>query len=309
MRAVQDSGARASVYGQSLAKNFGAREAPFVVTRTLHRAEIAITDIRVDEPPGRLSAPIPRQNAYMICLLLRDLPHNAYFEEGRQVSNYSLRAGQTTIHDLNREPAALMDKPIHSLLCCLPFAAFNVLADQNNVPRIGELHYKAGVGTTDDTIKHIGLSLLPGLKAPEQASRLFTDHITLALAIHAAQAYGGMRTISKPLKGGLAPWQATRSKEMIAGDLSGETSLREVAEACGLSVSHFSRAFGRSTGLSPHAWLLKLRVETAISMLRKADASLSTIALACGFADRSHLTRVFTRHVGISPAEWRKMVS
>jgi AraC-like DNA-binding protein len=244
----------------------------------------------------------------MICLMLRDLPHNAYFEDGRQVSNNSLRAGQSTIHDLNREPLALMDKPIHSLLCCLPFAAFNALADQNNVPRIGELHYKPGVGIVDETIQHIGLSLLPALKTPERANRLFTDHVTLALAVHAAQTYGGMRTVSKPLKGGLAPWQETRSKEMIAGDLSGGTPLRDIAEACGLSVSHFSRAFGKSTGLSPHTWLLKERVETAKHMLRKNDVSLSAIALACGFADRSHLARVFSRHVGIGPAAWRKMI-
>jgi AraC-like DNA-binding protein len=90
--------------------------------------------------------------------------------------------------------------------------------------------------------------VLPALRAPECASRLFTDHATLALAAHAAQAYGEMQTLARPLKGGLAPWQERRSKEMIAGDLTGATPLRDIAEACGLSVSHFSRAFRRSTG-------------------------------------------------------------
>jgi AraC-like DNA-binding protein len=122
-----------------------------------------------------------------------------------------------------------------------------------------------------------------------------------------AQSFGGMQTVSRPLKGGLSPWQEGRSKEMIAGDLTGATPLREIAEACGLSTSHFSRAFRKSTGLAPHAWLIQSRVKSAKAMLRKNDASLFTIARACGFADQSHFARVFKRRVGLSPGAWRKM--
>ncbi|SRR6266436_2067369 len=200
-----------------------------------------------------------------------------------------------------------MDKPIHSLLFYLPCAALHALGDQANVPRVSELRYEPGLGICDETIKHIGLTLLPALRTPDRTSRLFTDHLTLALATHAAQSYGGMQTISRPLKGGLAPWQESRSKEMIAADLTGATPLREIAEACGLSVSHFSRAFRKSTSLAPHAWLIQTRVESAKAMLRKGDASLFTIARACGFADQSHFARVFKRRVGLSPGAWRKM--
>ena len=306
MRANLDSPATRGVYGPNLGENFGAEDAPFIVTRTLQRGEIAVTEVCVDRPLGRLSDPIPRVDAYMIDLLLRDLPSNSYWEDGREVSVVSLRAGEVTIHDLRREPLALMDKPIHSLLCYLPQAALNALADQANVPRISELRYSPGAGVLDETIRHIGLSLLPALRAPERVSRLFTDHATLALAAHAAQTYGGMQTVSGPLKGGLAPWQERRSKELMAGDLTGTTPLRDIADACGLSVSHFSRAFRRSTGLAPHAWLLRARVDSAKALLRSRDASLSTIARACGFADQSHFSRVFTRLVGLSPGAWRK---
>jgi len=308
MSAPQGSQAPTCVYGRSLAEKFGAEASPFIVTRSLQRDEIAITEVRADRPVGGLSEPIPRVDAYMICLLLRDLPENSYWEDGRQVSAFSLEAGEVTIHDLRREPRAMMDKPIHSLLCYLPFATLDALADQASVPRIKELHYVPGVGILDETIKHVGLSLLPALRTPERVSRLFTDHVTLALAVHTAQTYGGMQTISKPLKGGLSPWQERRAKELFAGDLSGATSLQEVAAACGLSVSHFSRAFSKSTGVAPHGWLLLARVESAKVMLRKRDMPLTMIAHSCGFADRSHLTRVFKRHVGLSPGAWRKMV-
>jgi AraC-like DNA-binding protein len=115
-----------------------------------------------------------------------------------------------------------------------------------------------------------------------------------------------MQVAPKLVKGGLAPWQERLSKEMIAGDLTGSTPLPEIAAACGLSVSHFSRAFRKSTGLSPHAWLLQARVESAKAMLRAGYAPLSTVALACGFANQSHFARVFARRVGWSPGSWRK---
>jgi AraC-like DNA-binding protein len=301
-----DSPATTGVYGPQLGGKFGAEDAPFFVTRTLQRGEIALTEVCVDRPLGRLSDPLPRVDAYMICLLMRDLPNNSYWEDGREVSLLSPRVGQITIHDLKREPLALMDKPIHSLLFYLPRTALNALADQENVPRISELRYRPGEGVVDETVRHIGLALLPALRAPERASRIFTDHATLALAAHAAQAYGGMQTLARPLKGGLAPWQERRSKEMMTADLAGTTPLCDIAETCGLSVSHFSRAFRRSTGLAPHAWLIEARVESAKVMLRNREVSLSTIARVCGFADQSHFSRTFTRRVGLSPAAWRK---
>ena len=293
-------------HGRNLAQYFGAEDAPSIVTRSVRGAEIAITDLRVNKPNGRLSAPLPRENAYMICLILRDLPHNAYWEEGRQVGEYSLRRGHTTLSDMRREPLGLMDKQVHSLLFHLPHAAINILADEANVPRIDELGFKGGAPVFDEAIMHLGLSLSPAFRTPDCVSRLFTDHVTLALASHVAQTYGGMQIAPKLIKGGLAPWQEKRAKEMIAGNLSGVTPMNEIAAACGLSVNYFSRAFRRSTGLAPHAWLLRARVELAKSMLRKRDVSLSAVAVSCGFADRSHFSRVFSRHVGSSPGAWRR---
>ena len=299
--------AMAGSYGRGLARHWGLEDLPSIVTRSLHGAEIVVSDLRVNKPNGRLSDPLPRDDAYMICLVLRDLPQNSYWEEGREVGRYSLKRGQTAISDLRCEPAGLISQPIHTMLFQLPRAAINALADEINVPRVDELEFQPGVGMFDETIMHLGLSLMPALATPDRVSRLFTDHVTLALATHCAQTYGGMQIVSRPIKGRLAPWQEKRSKEMLAGDLTGATPLHEIAGACGLSVSHFSRAFHKSTGLAPHAWLLQARVESAKAMLRSGGVSLSTIARACGFADQGHFARVFTHRVGLSPGAWRKI--
>jgi transcriptional regulator GlxA family with amidase domain len=147
------------------------------------------------------------------------------------------------------------------------------------------------------------------LRTSGQVNRIFVDHVTMALAAHVAHAYGGMQCIERVLKGGLAPWQVRRAKEMLAADLTGATSIAEMAAACRLSADHFARAFRRSTGFPPHAWLNKTRVERAMMLLRQAGRTISEVALECGFVDQSHFTRVFARRVGITPSVWRRTVA
>jgi AraC family transcriptional regulator len=82
--------------------------------------------------------------------------------------------------------------------------------------------------------------------------------------------------------------------------------LPELASACRLSPSHFSKAFRHTVGCPPHQWLLTQRVERAKHLILNTSQSLSEIALTTGFADQSHLTRVFSQRVKASPAAWRR---
>lgn len=125
--------------------------------------------------------------------------------------------------------------------------------------------------------------------------------------MHLAHTYGGLRAAAQPgTRGGLAPWQERRAKEMMSANLDGEVPLARLAAECGLSVRHFSRAFRQSTGVPPHRWLLKRRVELAKSLLLSPAASLAEVGRACGFADQSHFTRVFSATTGASPGAWRR---
>ena len=70
-------------YGRRLSEKFGIKdEVPYIVTRTLQRAEIALTELRIDQPSGQVSDPTPRHDAYVMSLFLRDLAHS-YWEDGR----------------------------------------------------------------------------------------------------------------------------------------------------------------------------------------------------------------------------------
>jgi AraC family transcriptional regulator len=298
--------ATSDAYGHRLADRLRVENAPAIVTRVLRKAEIAVTEIRCDEPKPDVSGPIRREDAFLVGLQIRDFPHHEYWEDGQQAPICDLRAGESCLYDLKRDPVVLLDKPYHSLHFYLPRTALDAIADDANAPRIGELNYKPGTGVADSTIANLGTSMLSALSLPEQANRLFVDHVTLAVGVHVAQAYGGLRPVARPVQGGLAPWQVRRAKETLSANLDGGISLKEVAQECRLSVSHFSRAFRRTMGVAPHAWLLTLRIDAAKDKLRDRRMSLSDVALACGFADQSHLTRVFSRMIGMSPGAWRR---
>ena len=299
------SDAASGAYGRGLARNFGADEAPAIVSRLLQHAAFAVTEVIAHHPNGQLSNSIPADDAYMISLDLGAVRNKTYWEEGREIQRCVHRTGETAISDLRRDPRLIMDSPVHSLMMYLPRATLNALAEQANLPPVENLRFDPGPGVRDDIFWELGRSLLPALRAPEQANRLFTDHVAMALASHAAYAYGG-QSLTRPIRGGLASWQEKRAKEMILNDLSGSTSMGDIAAACGLSASHFARSFRKTTGFAPHTWLLRARVQRAMALLRQRDAVMGDVAIASGFANQSHFARVFACQVGMSPSAWQR---
>src|SRR5271154_4185230 len=83
-----------------------------------------------------------------------------------------------------------------------------------------------------------------------------------------------------PQPGGLAVWQANRALSYIEGNLASKIAIREIADCVELSESHFSRAFKRSLGSAPIAYVTTRRVERAQFMMTTTRKSLTDIALA-----------------------------
>jgi AraC-like DNA-binding protein len=297
-----DSGA----VGQRLGDLFNIENAPAFVIRRAGMWHMAVTEIRSDNPVMGVIDPVPIEDAFLLGLMFRDQEDHEVWEDGRPCPRHSIAAHQFHLRDLNRAQAALIDQPFHSLQFYLPRESLDEISNDTEARRISELRYRPGVPMSDQVVSSLGSCLRVAFERPEQANGLFIEHVTLALAIHICQTYGGLAPGPRALKGGLAAWQERRAKEMLSARLSGEESLAEIAKECALSVRQFSRAFKETTGVAPHQWLLRRRVEVAQAILRSPHISLAEAALMCGFADQSHLTRVFSRLVGITPGAWRR---
>jgi AraC-like DNA-binding protein len=294
-------------FGDRLGSRFGMDEAPAFTVRALRRSLLAVTEINFDAPEFGRTLPIPPEDAFLVHVMTRDCLDHDLIVDGKSVRPDPFRAGVTAIYDLTRDPIADMRERAGCLSFYLPRIALEEIADDLGQRRPHTLEFKHGRAYEDPVMRALGEAIRPALASPQQISTLFVDHLALAFRAHIARAYAAP-TATVRAKGGLAPWQQRKAIEILRQNLDGDMPLAQLASECGLSTSHFTRAFRQTLGLPPHKWLLKLRVEHAQERLAGSDLSLSDVALECGFADQSHFTRVFTHLVGASPGAWRRSV-
>jgi AraC-like DNA-binding protein len=109
--------------------------------------------------------------------------------------------------------------------------------------------------------------------------------------------------------GGLRPWQARKVRAYIDSHITGPVPVADICALVQLSEAHFSRSFRRTFSQSPHAFVIRRRVELAAQYMLQTEAPLSDIALRCGFTDQPHLCKHFRQITGHTPAAWRRVHS
>jgi len=136
------------------------------------------------------------------------------------------------------------------------------------------------------------------------SGRLFLDSIEQAIAATLVDVYAGQNH-SVRLRGGLGPARLRTITELVHGRMEDELSLLEMAQAVDLSPTHFSRMFRKSTGETPHQFVLRNKIDRAKEMLRVPATRVLDVAVACGFKTQQHFARVFRHVCGTSPREYR----
>jgi AraC family transcriptional regulator len=106
--------------------------------------------------------------------------------------------------------------------------------------------------------------------------------------------------------GRLLAWQAQKVRDYIDAHIADRILVAELGAVLGQSEAHFSRGFKRTFGEPPHAFVIRRRLAFAADYMVQTEASLSAIALRCGFSDQAHLCRAFRQATGLSPAVWRR---
>jgi AraC-like DNA-binding protein len=104
----------------------------------------------------------------------------------------------------------------------------------------------------------------------------------------------------------LLAWQTRKVRDYIDSHITGPVLVVDLCALIQRSEGHFSRSFKRTFGQSPHSFVVRRRVELAAEYMLTTDASLSDIALRCGFTDQAHLCKHFRQATGQTPAAWRR---
>jgi AraC family transcriptional regulator len=138
------------------------------------------------------------------------------------------------------------------------------------------------------------------------SGRLFLDSVEQAMAVTLVEGHAVRHRPVQIYRGGLGSARLRRIRELVHAKMGDDLSLDEMAESIGLSTAHFARMFRKSTGETPHQFVLRQRVERAKAMLRVPDVRVLDVAVACGFATQQHFAQVFRDVCGVSPTQYRQ---
>jgi AraC family transcriptional regulator len=138
------------------------------------------------------------------------------------------------------------------------------------------------------------------------SGRLFLDSVEQAMAVALVNGHAVRHRPVQLYRGGLGSARLRRIRELVHAKLEDDLSLDEMAESVGLSTAHFARMFRKSTGQTPHQFVLRQRLERAKLMLRAPEARVLDVAVACGFKTQQHFAQVFRDLWGVSPTEYRQ---
>ena len=220
------------------------------------------------------------------------------------LSRYCYAPGEMILCRRNTEEWVRWHSPIQMLLITVPDQTFHSVAEEmggrapelNATPLLKNERIRALVaGSWKQT-----------LQTDTSAGRIYTDSIGRALAAALMHSQGVLRTPMGHYRGGLSPVQLRRVTSFVHEYLHEDVSLMQMAEEAKLSPAYFSQMFRQSTGVAPHQFVLRARVERAKELLVKEDARVLDVAIACGFQTQQHFARVFRAFCKMSPTQFRK---
>ena len=155
----------------------------------------------------------------------------------------------------------------------------------------------------DPLIEQIALALKTTLETDGFGSHLYADSMANALAVHLLSRYSNRNIQIKTSKGKLSQQQLSQVVDYINSNLDKEITLAQLAAVVQLSEFHFGRLFKKTTGIAPHQYHLKCRVERAKNLLLKGMA-IAQVAQTLGFSSQGHLNYHFKRQVGATPKQF-----
>jgi AraC family transcriptional regulator len=170
----------------------------------------------------------------------------------------------------------------------------------------GEVELRPSRKFADSRLSALVAAARAEMVAGFPSGRLFLDSVEQAMAITLVNGHAVRHRPVQIYRGGLGSARLRRIKELVRAKMEDDLSLDEMAQSVGLSTAHFARMFRKSTGETPHQFVLRQRVERAKAMLRAPGARVLDVTVACGFKTQQHFAQVFCDVCGVSPTRHRQ---
>jgi AraC-like DNA-binding protein len=159
----------------------------------------------------------------------------------------------------------------------------------------------------DPVLESLSQALIAARSNGALFGKMFVEQVSLAVVSRIVARHYARVAVQREAAP-LQPWRLNRAMDFIEDHLSEQVKLEDIAASVGLSRMHFASQFRRATGVRPHEYLLKRRIDRAQQLLRSSQQRVLDVALECGFQSHAHFATVFKKIVGETPASWRAMV-
>jgi AraC family transcriptional regulator len=231
----------------------------------------------------------------------------------RWIADAQSQPERMTVSNSEHRGVGIALRPMHGILrgpCDVP---------RPHVPKGVIVEYGTASGTmtrtetlitgrpiVDPVIERLGRAMVCAEQMSGVVGQSYAHGINLAISarhfdIHTDGYFAGRARVS-----GLSKWRMKRATDYMDANLAEPISLADIAAAAGLSRMHFAAQFRVASGLRPHEYLLRRRIERAQKLLLTSRMPLVEVAFEVGFKTQAHFTTTFRRLVGETPNVWRR---
>ena len=196
------------------------------------------------------------------------------------------------------------------------FEKVNLYIPRQLFLEVSEHHRQAGQRTHDRPLTALAFEdpfIVGVVRALQRAVTagapdIYAQSVAQMLATHLLSAHSPWLHFGDDVRdpGSIGDRRLKRVLQYMRDHLSEPLTLDRLAVEAGISKFHFARLFSERTGVTPHAHLVKLRLECAAHLLTSTDLRIGEIARHCGFASAAHFGAIFSRRFGESPTAFRR---
>ena len=181
------------------------------------------------------------------------------------------------------------------------------VAQAVDAPNVAGPLFEEHYALKDPQIVRIAKGLETEANAGYPSGRVYGEALGAALAAYLVARYAAPHANASEHTGGMSPCALRRVTRYIDDHITNEIRIDELAQVAGLSHHRFAHNFRRATGLPPHQYVIRRRVECAKPLLRDTDDSVANVTYALGFGSPSHFASLFRRETGMTPTRYRAL--
>ncbi|MBV9232004.1 MAG: helix-turn-helix transcriptional regulator [Chloroflexi bacterium] len=248
------------------------------------------------QPPAECEMCLPQ---YLICILLSECETERR-ENGGHLHRNHVQSGQVIVYPSASEHWIRWQENTEFLLLLLDPDLVTRTADEltpRNIVEIIESEER-----DDPLIQQIGLALKNEIdEGMITSSSIYAESLANALSAHLLRHYNVWKPALREDVGKYSASTLRHVIEYIHDNIDQHLTLAELSLVADMSTYHFARTFKQVTGVTPHQYVLNVRIERAKELLLQGRLTIAEIASKVGFFDQSHFTRYFKRLVGVTP--------